>query len=325
MSFELVKQSYAVLDIKSGPSSVLRYLADKANERSCCWPALDTICEATKMSKTAVKDALSVLKEAGHIKIFYRTGRQSRYYVTPKYCEMLYLKQNNRAEYEATLELSEEEFLDFCRSENIDPEKLKIANPAGIRPGGSRNPTGGQSESDPKSSLIINNNNKGGEFSNSPKTAPLTSSEEKTKTPPLPEEGFEVDSDSDLPEMDGLKKKTTGGGECTLSQWKIRRDEQGLDHYNYSPSTAQLVDDLQLPDEYVHLAWFNLVQQYEGKKKKYSDWGGRLLNQAIKGNWGRIWFRKDSGEYVLTTAGKQIEMLLNARLNQIRKEAQLEL
>ncbi|MBC9208917.1 helix-turn-helix domain-containing protein [Roseomonas aerophila] len=65
--------------IKPSPRTVLRELADFADERDGCWPSVQLICDCTSLSKRAVLDALAVLEEMGLITVQRRHRTSSRY------------------------------------------------------------------------------------------------------------------------------------------------------------------------------------------------------------------------------------------------------
>jgi hypothetical protein len=65
--------------IKPSPRSVLRELADFADERDECWPSVETLSDCTSLSKRAVLDALAVLEEMGLIVVMRRHRTSSRY------------------------------------------------------------------------------------------------------------------------------------------------------------------------------------------------------------------------------------------------------
>ncbi len=68
-----------------------------------------------------------------------------------------------------------------------------------------------------------------------------------------------------------------------------------------------------LPEDFVSLEWAWFEDAYRAKpRKKYSDWPGHFRNAVEKG-WGHLWWF-DSAEQVfkLTTAGRQLQLRLEA-------------
>ena len=56
------------MDLPHRAIAVYWYLDDKANKDGICWPAIPTIAEDIKMSRSTVKRAIADLKKAGVIK-----------------------------------------------------------------------------------------------------------------------------------------------------------------------------------------------------------------------------------------------------------------
>jgi DNA-binding transcriptional ArsR family regulator len=65
--------------IKSTPRSVLREMADYADDVDECWPSVETLTNCTSLSERAVQEALRILEEMGLITTFQRFKRSSRY------------------------------------------------------------------------------------------------------------------------------------------------------------------------------------------------------------------------------------------------------
>lgn len=56
------------MDLPHRAIAVYCYLRDRANKDGVCWPAIPTIAEDTKLSRSTVKRAIGDLKKAGVIK-----------------------------------------------------------------------------------------------------------------------------------------------------------------------------------------------------------------------------------------------------------------
>ncbi len=65
--------------IKPSPRSVLRELADFADEAGECWPSVETLSNCTSLSERAVQEALRALEQQGLIVTFRRSQTSSRY------------------------------------------------------------------------------------------------------------------------------------------------------------------------------------------------------------------------------------------------------
>ena len=61
-----------------------------------------------------------------------------------------------------------------------------------------------------------------------------------------------------------------------------------------------------IPDDWLYLAWLAFQDRYRGDKtKRYRDWS-RVYQNAVQGDWLKLWrFDPASGGYLLTTAGEQ--------------------
>ncbi|MDR7070524.1 hypothetical protein J2X02_003389 [Pseudoxanthomonas japonensis] len=61
-----------------------------------------------------------------------------------------------------------------------------------------------------------------------------------------------------------------------------------------------------IPDDWLYLAWLAFQDRYRGDKtKRYRDWP-RVYQNAVQGDWLKLWrFDPASGGYLLTTAGEQ--------------------
>lgn len=55
------------MDLPHRAVAVYCYLYERANENGECWPAIDTISEEIKLSRSTVKRAIADLKKAGFI------------------------------------------------------------------------------------------------------------------------------------------------------------------------------------------------------------------------------------------------------------------
>ena len=55
------------MDLPHRAIAVYSYLCERANEKGECWPAIDTISQEIKLSRSTVKRAIADLKKAGFI------------------------------------------------------------------------------------------------------------------------------------------------------------------------------------------------------------------------------------------------------------------
>lgn len=59
-----------------------------------------------------------------------------------------------------------------------------------------------------------------------------------------------------------------------------------------------------IPLDYLELAWDRFAEDYRNKRKRQKNWPATFRN-AVKGNWGKLWWFTPDGECKLTTAGEQ--------------------
>ncbi len=73
------------------------------------------------------------------------------------------------------------------------------------------------------------------------------------------------------------------------------------------PSNDPIIDYASkagIPLDYLELAWGRFAEDYRNKRKRQKDWQATFRN-AVKGNWGKLWWFTPEGECRLTTAGEQ--------------------
>jgi hypothetical protein len=102
----------------------------------------------------------------------------------------------------------------------------------------------------------------------------------------------------------------------TFTTWfrSIPEGESGIpeDHYVF-----EYADKVGLPRDFLSLAWDWFEDRYSTDGKKYVDWPC-VFAKSVKGNWGKIWWIDDAGQYSLTTTGKQLlSASENAVLNKV--------
>jgi hypothetical protein len=70
--------------------------------------------------------------------------------------------------------------------------------------------------------------------------------------------------------------------------------------------------EVQLPREWIALAWWAFEDRYYHDAKRYTDWRA-VFRRALRGDWLKLW-RRDarSNDWVLTTAGEQARLQMEA-------------
>lgn len=67
-----------------------------------------------------------------------------------------------------------------------------------------------------------------------------------------------------------------------------------------------------IPDDFMLLAWVEFKARYtQPDAKVYTDWR-QVFRNAVRGNWLKLWFVNQDGQYQLTTAGQQAHHLLES-------------
>lgn len=63
-----------------------------------------------------------------------------------------------------------------------------------------------------------------------------------------------------------------------------------------------------IPQEFLALQWKEFKERHRDGDKRYKDWRKAFRN-SVRGNWYHLWAINGSGEYFLTTNGKQAERI----------------
>lgn len=79
MAWKCVEWSYSVQGISPTAKAILANLAHHADQVGRCWPAVDTICAETGLSRRTVQQNIRSMADSGLLTIQERTGRSSIY------------------------------------------------------------------------------------------------------------------------------------------------------------------------------------------------------------------------------------------------------
>lgn len=66
-----------------------------------------------------------------------------------------------------------------------------------------------------------------------------------------------------------------------------------------------------IPREFVELAWEAFGRKYAADTAVYIDWAG-VFRKAVEGNWMRVWYVDGAGNYMLTSAARQLQRVLQS-------------
>ncbi len=62
-----------------------------------------------------------------------------------------------------------------------------------------------------------------------------------------------------------------------------------------------------IPDDFLRLAWLEFRHRYtQPDAKRYRDWRA-VFRKAVRGNWLKLWYADQAGQYALTTVGIQAQ------------------
>lgn len=119
---------------------------------------------------------------------------------------------------------------------------------------------------------------------------PVTS---KQKNPPIPPKGGEGEE----------KKKSAIALQTFLADCK--RD--GLKPIPDGDPVFDYAERVGIPDDFLRLQWLEFKERYtQDGAKRYKAWP-TVFGKAVRGNWFKLWFVGNDGNYALTTVGQQAQ------------------
>lgn len=105
------------------------------------------------------------------------------------------------------------------------------------------------------------------------------------------------------------KKRKARKTEATLREWISSHPKDaeliGPDH----PS-RKFAREAGIPDGWVALAFRAFTDKHLASDKRYKDWGAAFRN-AVAGNWEKVWFMHEDGQWRLTTVGHGLDRVVN--------------
>lgn len=110
--------------------------------------------------------------------------------------------------------------------------------------------------------------------------------------------------------------------ELTFADWSERVKASG-EKLISGASVWAYAKSINLPDEFVSLAWFKFKHRYltdaRYTKKRYADWRQTFRN-SVEGNWFDLWYVNRGGEFQLKTEGEQAIRELTAYENAMQAQ-----
>ncbi len=105
------------------------------------------------------------------------------------------------------------------------------------------------------------------------------------------------------------KKRKPRKSDLTLREWIAGQPKDaeliGPDH----PS-RKFAREAGIPDGWVALAFRAFTDKHLASDKRYKDWGAAFRN-AVAGNWEKVWFMHEDGQWRLTTVGHGLDRVVN--------------
>ncbi|MDT0496848.1 hypothetical protein RM530_05655 [Algiphilus sp. W345] len=93
--------------------------------------------------------------------------------------------------------------------------------------------------------------------------------------------------------------------EVTFSEFEQRCIDNGEDAMPADHAVFRYASRINLSVEFLHLAWLVFYGRFRDSPKRYRDWRATFKNYVERG-WLGLWYiDKQTGEYLLTTAGMQ--------------------
>ena len=99
------------------------------------------------------------------------------------------------------------------------------------------------------------------------------------------------------------KSKTDSLTLATFLANCLKNQEKPISQYT---AVWNYAENAKIPENFIILAWMYFCDKYEASPKKYANWRLVFLN-AIKGNWLKLWYIGNDGNYMLTTTGQQFK------------------
>jgi hypothetical protein len=111
-------------------------------------------------------------------------------------------------------------------------------------------------------------------------------------------------------ERKGKEGKGKEGKEITLDQFLQQCEEKKEMYIADDDPIFEYADKIGIPQNFMWIGW-KAFMAAQAKDKKQLDWRATFRNYVRKG-WLKVWLISNTGEYYLTTYGKQLEKELGA-------------
>ena len=126
--------------------------------------------------------------------------------------------------------------------------------------------------------------------------------------PPFGDGSSSSSSTSYIPPIPPAVAVGTGGrhSAVTFRAWQKAIRESGEKAIPEDDPVFAYAEQAGISLDLVRLAWVEFRNRYSESDKRYRDWR-KVFRNAVRGNWFRLWYATDDGEYALTTQGMQAQ------------------
>lgn len=105
------------------------------------------------------------------------------------------------------------------------------------------------------------------------------------------------------------KKRKPRKSDLTLREW-IAGQPKGDELIGPDHPSRKFAREAGIPDGWVALAFRAFTDKHLASDKRYKDWGAAFRN-AVAGNWEKVWFMHEDGQWRLTTVGHGLDRVVN--------------
>ncbi|MFN4114954.1 MAG: helix-turn-helix domain-containing protein [Inhella sp.] len=265
-----------VWPLRLDPSSkaVLVSLADQANDAGVCWPSVGSIAERTCLAERTVQAAVKRLEDMGLLEVRVQGAPR---WGDKRLLSNLYL-----------LKIRE-----FVAHQQAQEEAKNAPTPAAAAP---------PQQLHPRSSCTVT----------PAAAAPKPSVEPIQLHTPIPPAGQGAEATpAKLAALAKPGRKATRPGVLKLADWLALCAQEGVKPIPPDDPVWDYAASVGLSAELVRMAWVAFKRGRLASGKAQRDWRATFRN-AVRGNWGRLWFIPPGGEPQLSTVGEQLRRELDA-------------
>ncbi|WKB52297.1 helix-turn-helix domain-containing protein [Eleftheria terrae] len=265
-------------------------LADFADDRGRCWPAVDTLALRTCLHPRTVQRSLRWLEKVGLLRVEKNAMRANLYTLCPD-------------AYEAAPEQQMQPPEVLPAAADCHPKKAAQRHPKAET---QRHPTPGTQSHLPRHSAT--------------QTVIEPSEEEITPLPPSQGEPGVSESLPDAAHAAARPvKRDSARGPIALQTWLAECTAQGVQPIPPGDPVFRYCETVGIDRETLALHWFEFKRRRSDAGKRQRDWR-RTFRNSVEGNWYRLWVLQGNGTCKLTTQGLQAQANRRALEDQADQE-----